>query len=100
MSIKGRVTKLETRGSPGLFPLPNTGDLGQFSDDQLAYVITGDPKIKASDLTEEYLCRIANVGYAGLVLLNRSHAAPLSRRIVLVRNRCPPDPLGNTYGSD
>ena len=60
MSIKGRVTKLETRRSRGLFPLPNTGDLSQFSDDQLAYLITGDPKIKASDLTDEYLRGVAD----------------------------------------
>ena len=59
MSIKRRVTKLET-GSHGLFPLPNTSDLSQFSDDQLAYVITGDPKIKHSDLTDEYLRGVAD----------------------------------------
>ena len=57
MSIKRRVIKLET-GSGGLFPLPNTSDLSKFSDNQLAYLITGDPKIKAAELTDEFLRRI------------------------------------------
>ena len=58
MSIRNRVVRLET-GSPGIFPIPNR--VGDCTDDQLAYLITGDPDTKASELSDDYLARATAV---------------------------------------